>query len=144
MNQALHEHPPLRPHNQDDREAAVVTAASPTLDLTQVPLSWDPLLLRANAQLLVYVDIFFDDFLGLAQGPTHQRRQVCHILFHTLVKFFRPLEMLEPPQRKESLLLKKMDTCDCSWSTYQLILCWVVDTFNMKMCLPTHQVTRIR
>ena len=144
LNQALQEHTPLRPHKQDDMEASVVTTASPTLDPTLVPLSWDPLLLCANAQLLVYVDIFFDDFLGLAQGPTHQRRQVCRILFHTLDKVFRPLEKLDPPQRKESLLLKKMDTCDCSWSTYQVLLFWVVDTFNMKMCLPTHQATRIR
>ena len=46
----------------------------------------DPYLGRKNSQLLQYVDVFVDDFLGLAQGPRHRRRHVCRTLFHALEK----------------------------------------------------------
>ena len=48
-------------------------------------------------------DVFVDDFLWLAQGLTHRRHYMCRTLFHTLDKVFRPLEKLDPPQRKEVL-----------------------------------------
>ena len=93
----------------------------------------DTLLLRTNAQLLVYVYVLVDDFLGLVQGLTHQCCHVCRTLLHALDKVFRPLEIFDPNQRKEFLLLKKLDTGDCSWSTCQVILGWVVDTVNMML-----------
>ena len=65
-NQDLCAHTPLRPHNLDDRASAVVNATAPTLDPTLDPLSQYPLLLRTNAQLLAYMEIFVDELLGLA------------------------------------------------------------------------------
>ena len=84
----------------DGRSASVVSAADPTLDITLVPLSQDPLLLSTNTQILAYVDVYVDDFLGLAQVPTHRHRHVRRTLFHDLDKVFRPLGKLYPPQRK--------------------------------------------
>ena len=143
-NQYLHAHAPSRPHKLDDRAAAVISAAAPTLDHNLVPLYQDPLLLCNNAKILVYVDVFVDDLLGLAQGLTHRSSHVRRILFHALYKVFRPLGKLDLPQRKEVLSLKKLDAGDFSWSTYQVLLGWVVDTVNMKLCLPLHLASYLK
>ena len=91
-NQALCERTPLRPHNLDGREAAVISSTSPRLDPTLATLSREPLLIRNNAQLLVYVEVFVDDLLGMSQGPTHRHRYVRCTLFHVSEKVFRPLD----------------------------------------------------
>ena len=49
----------------------------------------DPYLRRSKSKLLAYMDMFVDDFLGLAQGPRHRRRHVHRTLFHALDKEFR-------------------------------------------------------
>ena len=59
-NQSLCAHAPSHMHKLDNRAAAVVSPAAPTLDLTLVPLLWDTLLLCTNAQILAYVDVFVD------------------------------------------------------------------------------------
>ena len=123
----------------DGRSASVVSAADPTLDITLVPLSQDPLLLSTNTQILAYVDVLVYEFLGLLQGPTHHRRHVRLNLFHALDKVFRTLYKLDPTHKKEVLFLKKLDTGECSWSTCQVILSLVVETVNMMMYLPNHQ-----
>ena len=92
------------------------------LDHTLAPSSWDPLLLRTNIQLLVYVDVLVDDFLGLDQVPTHRRRHVRSTIFHAFEKVFRTLDKMDPNQRKEILSLKKLDAGEFSWSTCQLLL----------------------
>ena len=103
------------------------------LDPTRVPLSQEPLLLRTNAQLFSYVDLFVSDYLGLAQGPIHWRCHMRRTPFHALDKVFRPLEKLEPNERKEFLSLKKLDSSECLCSTCQVLVSRVVDTLNMTM-----------
>ena len=71
---------------------------------------------------MVYVDVFVDDFLGLAQGPRHQRHYFRRTLFHALDKVFRPLDSQDAKQRKEVLSLKKLNTGKCSWYTCQILL----------------------
>ena len=51
------------------------------------------------------MDVFVDDFLGLAQGPRH--RHVRRTLFQELDKVFRPLDRQDTKQRKELLSQKK-------------------------------------
>ena len=143
-NQAIRSHSPLRPNKLNKRADAVVSAESPTLYPILVPLFLDSLLLWNNAQLLAYVKVFVDDLLRLAQGPTNQRRHVRRTLFHALDKVFRPLEKMDPPHRKEVFLLKKLYAGDCSWSTCQVLLGWLVDTFNMTLCLPNHRTSRLK
>ena len=141
-NQDLSSHAPLRSHNLDDRVTEFFGAEAPTLDPTMFPLSRDPLLLHTNAQLLTYVEVFFDDLLGLVQGPTHWRHHLRRPLFHDLEKV--PLDNLEPTQRKEILSLKKLDAGDFSWSTCQILLGWMVDTVNMTLRLPPHRSSRLK
>ena len=94
-------------------------------------MSRDTLLLRTNAQLLAYVDVFLDDFIGLSQGLTQWQRHVRRTLLCDLDKVFRSLDKLNPPKSKEVLLLKKLDVGDFSWSTCQMILGWVLDIVNI-------------
>ena len=77
----------------------------------------DLYLQRPNAKLLVYVNVFVDDFLGLAQGPRHRCHHVHRTIFHALDKVFRPLDRQDTKQRKEVLSIKKLEAGDCSWST---------------------------
>ena len=87
-----------------------------------------PYLQSPNVKILAYVDVFVDDFLGLAQGTWHRRRHVRRTLFHALDKVFRPLNSQDTTQRKEFLSLKNLDAGDCSWSTFQNLLGWIFDS----------------
>ena len=142
-NEALRTHIPSRPHKLDARAENIVPAPAPGEQKCFKDLGRDPYLQRKNAPLLAYVDVFVDDFLGLAQGPRHRRRHVRRTLFHALDKVFRPLDGQDAKQRKEVLSLKKLDAGDCSWSTCQVLLGWIVDTINMTITLPPHRVERL-
>ena len=85
-----------------------------------------------------------DDFLGLAQGPWHRRRHIRRTLFHVLYKMFQTLDRQDAKQRKEVLLLKKLDSGDCSCYTCQTLLWWIVDSINMPITLPLHRVARLK
>ena len=90
------------------------------------------------------MDVFVEDFLGLAQGPRHCRRHIHHTLFHALEKVFHPLNIQYAKQRKEVLSLKKLYAGECSCSTCQILLGWTVDYINMKITLTPHRVERLR
>ena len=57
---------------------------------------------------------------------------------------FRPLDRQDTKQRKEVLLLKKLEAWDFSWSTCQTMLGWIVDSINMTITLPPHGVARLK
>ena len=90
------------------------------------------------------MDVFVDDFLGLAQGPRHRRRHVRRRLFHALDKVFRPLDRQDTKQRKEVLPMKKLEAGDCLWSTCQTMLGWIVDSVNMTISLTPHRVAWLK
>ena len=108
-NKSLRSHYPSRPHTLDDREEAIVPLPAPPLAEEHAKLTRDPYLRRLKAKLLTYVDVFVDEFLGLAQGPWHRRRHVHRTLFHTIYKVFRPLDWQDTNQRKEVLSMKKLE-----------------------------------
>ena len=117
---------------------------APLLTTEHAALKRDPYLQWPNAKLLAYMDVFVDDFLGLAHRPRHRRHHVHRTLFHVLDKVFRPLDRKDASQRKEVLILKKLDSGDCSWSTCQTMLGWIVDSVNMTITLPPHRVARLK
>ena len=67
-NEALRTHQPSKQHLLDIRAEAVEPLPAPLLTKEHAALKRDPYLQRPNAKLLSYVDVFVDDFLGLAQG----------------------------------------------------------------------------
>ena len=91
-NKSLHSHQPSRPHKLDNLSEALAPPTAPPISVEHTKLTHDPYLRRPKANLLAYVDVFVDDFLGLSQGPQHRRRHVHRTLLHALDKVFRPLE----------------------------------------------------
>ena len=115
-NEDLRTHQPSKQHQLDNRAEVIEPPPAQPLTQEHAQLTRDPYLRRPNTKLLVYVDVFVDDFLGLVQEPRHRRCHVHRTLFHALDKVFRPLDRQEAKQRKEVLSLKKLDAGDCSWS----------------------------
>ena len=91
---------PDLPHRLDDMAEVIVRGEPQTLKPALAGLSRDPYLRRSSKNTATYVDIFVDNFIELAQGTTHQRRQVRQILFHSLDNVFRPCESIESDNRK--------------------------------------------
>ena len=121
-NESLRSHQPIRPHKLDNRLEAIVSLPAPPLTQEHSKLTRNAYLLHPKAKLLAYVDIFVDDFLGLAQGPWYRRRHVRRTLFHALDKVFRLLDRQDTKQCKEVLSIEKLEAGDCSWSTCQTML----------------------
>jgi hypothetical protein len=107
----------------------------------QVPTVRDPSLPSTNKPVS-YVDIFVDDFVGLAQGSSNSRR-VRRILMHAIDDVFRPLESSDNAYRRAPVSVKKLVKGDCSWSTIKLVLGWIIDTVSMTIHLPPHRVERL-
>ena len=57
---------------------------------------------------------------------------------------FRPLDRQDTKQCKEVLSIKKLEARDCSWSTCQTMLKWIVDSVNMTVTLPPYCVARLK
>ena len=122
----------------------VAPPSAPPLAEEHAKLTRDPYLRLPKAILLAYVDLFADEFLGMAQGTRHRHRHVCRTLFHALDKVFRPLDRQDTKQRKEVLLLKKLEAGECSWSKCHTMLEWIAELFNMTITLPPHRVARLK
>ena len=101
-NESLHSHQPSRLHKLDNRAKTVAPLPSPPLTEEHTKLIRDPYLRCPKAKFLSYVDVFVDDFLGIAQEPRHCRCHVLRTLFHALDKVFRPLDRQDTKQRKEA------------------------------------------
>ena len=99
---------PALTHNLDDIAEAIVIYTPPTLQLALIGLTRDPYLRRFNAKISAYIDVFIDNFLGLAQAPSHRRRRVQKTLFHTLYKLFRPCDSGNLTTSKEFFLLNNL------------------------------------
>ena len=71
---------------------AIVREEPPTLHMTLAGLTRNPYLRQAKAKLATYVDVFVNNFIGLAQGPAYRLRRVQLTLFHFLDKVFYPCD----------------------------------------------------
>ena len=113
-NEFLRSYQPRKIHNIDDRAESVAPPQAPLLAAEHTKSIRDPYLRPPKAKLLAYVDVFVENFLGLAQGPRHRCRHVRCMLLHALDKVFWPLDLQDTKHRKEVLLLKKLEAGDCS------------------------------
>ena len=102
-------------------------------------LSRDLYLKWRNKTPTAYVDVFVDDFLSLSQGLTHRKCHIRSTSFHEPGKILRPLDSGDSYNRKEILPLKKLYAGDCNWSTYQVLMGWVVNTVHTTLLLSPHQ-----
>ncbi len=99
----------------------------------------NPSLLTVGAPA-AYVDVFVDDFMGLAQK---HKQQVRRTLLEAVDEVFWPLSPSDPPTQQEPVSIKKLLEGDGSWSTIKLVLGWTLDTESLTICLPPHRVERL-
>lgn len=93
---------------------------------------------------VAYVDVYMDDFLGLAQGYPGLRERVRSTLLHSIDKIFRPLDLSDAGSpRKEPVSLSKLAKGDAKWSTRKCLLGWIIDTVSETIELPDHRVHRL-
>ncbi len=77
-----------------------------------------------------YVDVFVDDFVGLAQK---YKQQVHHILLEAVDEVLCPLSPTDPPTGQEPVSNKKLLEGDGSWSTIKLVLGWILGTESLSI-----------
>ena len=77
----------------------VAPPPAPPLAAEHTKLTHNHYMRRPKEKLLTYVEVFVDEFLGLAQCPWHRRRHVRRTIFHSLDKVFRPLDRQDNKQR---------------------------------------------
>ena len=92
---------------------------------------------------LAYIDVFVDDFLGLAQGDRHRRNRVRRALLQSFDLVFRPLEGGEGA-RNEPVSIKKLLKGDAAWATSKVLLGWLVDSIRGTIELPPHRWERLQ
>ena len=88
------------------------------------------------------IDVFVDDFIGIAQGYRH-RHYVRNVLMKCIDLVFRPLKPSDKSSRREPISIKKLLKGDCSWGTQKVILGWLIDTVSGTVHLPPHRVERL-
>jgi hypothetical protein len=85
-----------------------------------------------------FVDVYMDDFLGLAQALTAHRTQ--QAILHSIDKvFWSDRHPDNPPNRKGIVSRSKLDQGDGTWSTTKTMLGWSINTANKTLQLPPHK-----
>ena len=76
---------------------------------------------------VTHVDVFVDDFIGVAQGLQHRCRNMRRCIMHAVDGVFtRPDE--DHPNRKEAISEKKLNKGDGGWNQRKEVLGWILDT----------------
>jgi hypothetical protein len=88
-------------------------------------------------------DVYVDDFIGLSQGNTTQRKRVKRALLHSLDQVFRGLNDTYRPHRQDPASVKKLLKGDATWATRKTVLGWVLDTVAKTIQLPLHRAERL-
>ena len=95
--------------------------------------------IQSQPQPLAQVDVYVDDFIGLAQGDEKRLGQVRSTLLHSIDAVFRPNDEHDPKSRAEPVSIKKLDKGDASWNTQHTILGWSIDTVAQTITLTTRR-----
>jgi hypothetical protein len=89
------------------------------------------------------VDVFVDDFIGLAQGQPRSLRNTRRLIMHAVDSTFRPLMPDDLPSRTEPISVAKLLKGDADWSTTKKILGWEIDSVSMTLTLPARRLARL-
>ena len=92
---------------------------------------------------LAYVDVYMDDFLGLAQGHPGLRERVRSTIFQSIDDVLRPNAITDAAHRSEPISLSKLAKGDAKWATRKVLLGWIVDTVAETIELPEHRRLRL-
>ena len=125
-----------RLEDQADTAPAPLPETSPTLPMDHNRQGY-------HQRPLAYIDVFVDDFLGLAQGDRRRRARVRRALLQSFDLVFRPLEAGEGA-RSEPVSVKKLLKGDAAWATSKVLLGWLVDSIRGTIELPSHRWERLQ
>jgi len=87
------------------------------------------------------VDVYVEDFIGLAQTRHNQRCVHGHLL-HSIDAVLCPLMPGDNPTRKEPTSVQKLLQGDGYWTTQKTILGWNIDSAAHTLTLPPHWVRK--
>jgi hypothetical protein len=91
---------------------------------------------------IAHVDVFIDDFIGVAQGSRRRCRNVRRCIMHAVDKVFaRP--NVGTPGRKEAVSVKKLCKGDGGWCQRKEILGWMLDTARGTIELTPRRCLRV-
>jgi hypothetical protein len=107
-----------------------------------LPLKPDPNIAHRKS-MLAAIDIFVDDFIGIAQGDALRLARVRRILMHAIDDVLRPNDQLDSIHRKEPISVKKLRQGDAHWDTCKKVLGWIIDTVSMTITLPERRLSRL-
>ena len=74
-----------------------------------------------HARPLSYIDLFVDDFLVLAAGPTRTRNHVRRALLSLLDAILHPLSPNDRDSHSEPTSVKKLLKGDGAWATQRIL-----------------------
>ncbi len=141
------------PRHHLEQSANTLPVSAPTAEPAPAPLASVPPavpqptvrnpLLPQRQRILGGVDIFVDDFIGIAQGSTRRLNRIRRILMEAIDDVFRPLDSADPSYRKQPQSVKKLLQGDASWSTLKKVLGWLIDTVAMTIRLPPRRLQRL-
>jgi hypothetical protein len=93
---------------------------------------------------LAYVDLYMDDFLGLAQGHPKRRQRVRDTILHAIDAVFRPNDNQDHgTARREPISISKLNKGDALWTTRKIMLGWVIDTVAETIELTERRANRL-
>jgi hypothetical protein len=150
-NQRLHHRTNPGPHRLEGvastpppPEAPDVTVRpAGDIDFTPVPSRRRAPFRSYHRRPLEYIDVYVDDFIGLAQGTPRDRKRIHRVLLQALDEVFRPLAATDSPFRQEPASVNKFLKGDGAWVTRKLVLGWLIDTVTMTIELPPHRLARL-
>ena len=99
-NNVLHDLCHTQHYPMDYHAERVSIQPFPPLNSFLSAIPRDPMPGCKNADLLAYVEIFVEKFLGLAQGPVHHCWHVCRTIFHSLEQVFHSKDTVDLLEQK--------------------------------------------
>jgi hypothetical protein len=99
----LENHTDTPPASSPAAQVTIAVAAS----AIHLPATLDPNIAHRQ-QILASIDIFVDDFIGVAQGDSSRLSRVRRILMHATDDVFRPNDADDSVHRREPISVKKL------------------------------------
>jgi hypothetical protein len=91
---------------------------------------------------VAHVDVFVDDFIGIAQGTKELCRDTRRCILNAVDTVFATCKD-KTSNRKEAVSEKKLDKGDGGWSQWKEVLGWMFDTENGTMELTERRKERV-
>jgi hypothetical protein len=108
------------------------------------PVWWVEKAVTAQRPPLALIDIYVDDFIGLAQGSQARLRAVRRVLFDAVDQVLRPLDDTDTgTNREEPISIKKLRKGDGAWHTRKVLLGWMVDSTALTIELTPSKAQRL-